>query len=331
MVKIAIAGGTSPTLGRSIAVAICTLTSQNTPIILARSSPTAPTTKYECEVRQVDYDSPASLAAGLKDIHTVISVIRSTSPAWVASQVALLHAAKKAGVKRFAPSAFEFGPLADGKVDVMAGVKHQVWQACLESGLEVAQFSGGGFMNYLLIGFEFGTGETADGRREKAWAGLVDNEPAYVWDWRCDKVDLLMRDDGTSARVTMTSIDDIGKFVAAACTLPDGQWEQSMQMVGETVEIGAATEVLEEVSGRNFNKKLLVTREDLEKRIERIQCFGNDEGEIIKKLVTQCEIIMVEGEVGGGVLEPIVNRLCPEVKAKGVRDFLEDIFYQTDQ
>lgn len=140
MVKIAIAGGTSPTLGRSIVNAISQTT--NTPVILTRQSPNAPSTKYGAEVKQVDYADHGSLVDALRDTHTIISVLKIPGPEWATYQINLLEAAKAAGAKRFAPSEFENGPEADGRVDIL-GLKPVVWQKCVESGLECARFSGG--------------------------------------------------------------------------------------------------------------------------------------------------------------------------------------------
>lgn len=140
MVTIAIAGGTSPTLGRSIVSAIAK--TPNTAVILTRQSSNAPQSKYGAEVRQVDYTDNDSLVAALKGVHTVISVLKIPGPEWSTYQINLLNAAKAAGVKRFAPSEFENGPLADGKVDIL-GLKPIVWKECEASGLECARFSGG--------------------------------------------------------------------------------------------------------------------------------------------------------------------------------------------
>lgn len=140
MVKIVIAGGTSPTLGRSIVTAIAHTV--NTPVILTRQSLDAPASKYGAEVRQVDYTDHSTLVDALKDVHTVISVLKIPGPEWATYQINLLNAAKAAGVKRFAPSEFENGPEADGRVDIL-GLKPGVWKECTESGLECARFSGG--------------------------------------------------------------------------------------------------------------------------------------------------------------------------------------------
>ena len=140
MVTVAVAGGTSSTLGRSIVTAISQTT--NTPVILTRQSPHAPSTKYKAEVRQVDYTDQDALVKALSDVHTVISVLKIPGPEWAEYQINLLHASKRAGVKRFAPSEFDNGPLADYRVDIL-GLKPGVWKECEASGLECARFSGG--------------------------------------------------------------------------------------------------------------------------------------------------------------------------------------------
>ena len=155
---IAVAGGTSPTLCRFIVTAIAQ--TENKPVVFTRrSGGTTSANQYGAEIRPVDYADHTSLVEAPKGVHTVISVIKAPGPEWLSYQVNLLNAAKEAGDKRFAPSAFENGPLMDGKVDLL-GLKPPVWQACLDSSLECARFSGGMFMNYLGLGKDFyGTSE----------------------------------------------------------------------------------------------------------------------------------------------------------------------------
>lgn len=74
MVIVAIAGGTSPGLGRSI---LCALQKHpdHTPIVLSRQFSTTPKwlEDMSIEVRRVDYESQESLVTALKDVHTVRS------------------------------------------------------------------------------------------------------------------------------------------------------------------------------------------------------------------------------------------------------------------
>lgn len=77
---------------------------KHTPIVLSRSSKSIPDNP-NVEVRMVDYSSHSSLVPALQDIHTVIVTLTDPEPTeFVASQLALLKAAKEAGVRRFAPS-----------------------------------------------------------------------------------------------------------------------------------------------------------------------------------------------------------------------------------
>ena len=100
---VAVAGGSSPTLGGSIVTAISH--TENTPVISTRKSANE-TRKFRdgVEVGPVDYADHASLLEALKDVHTVICVIMVPGPEWFGCQINLLNAAKEAGVKRFAPS-----------------------------------------------------------------------------------------------------------------------------------------------------------------------------------------------------------------------------------
>lgn len=77
---------------------------KHTPIVLSRSSKPIPVNP-SVEVRIVDYSNHSTLVSALQDIHTVIVTLVSPDlKQIVASQIALLEAAKEAGVKRFAPS-----------------------------------------------------------------------------------------------------------------------------------------------------------------------------------------------------------------------------------
>lgn len=77
-------------------------TGKHTPVILSRS---AKPFDSKVEVRVVDYSNHSSLVSSLRDVHTVIvTLFTADAKEAVGSQVALLKAAKEAGVKRFAPS-----------------------------------------------------------------------------------------------------------------------------------------------------------------------------------------------------------------------------------
>jgi hypothetical protein len=72
MVVIAIAGGTSPSIGRAILISLKENTS-HVPVVLTRISSKIPQwlVDFDVEVRKVDYASEDSLTEALKDTHTV--------------------------------------------------------------------------------------------------------------------------------------------------------------------------------------------------------------------------------------------------------------------
>jgi uncharacterized protein YbjT (DUF2867 family) len=72
MVLVAIPGGTSPGLGRSIVTALVS-NKHHTPIVLSRQTSKVPQwlADLKVEVRRVDYASEESLIKGLGGVHTV--------------------------------------------------------------------------------------------------------------------------------------------------------------------------------------------------------------------------------------------------------------------
>ena len=193
---------------------------------------------------------------------------------------------------------------------ILALNKPAVWQACLQSRLEVARFSGGMFMNYLALG----------SGREDAEQGLVD--APIIWDIPGGRVEMPVKDDCTAPKLTMTSLKDIGRFVAAACELPEGRWEESMEMVGETVAMDEVTAVIEEVTGRRVAVSK-VGREELRRRAESIEGIGGTREAILTKMVAEINLLALEEKEGMCLLRPVVNELCPDVKPVSVREMVQ--------
>lgn len=320
MVLVAIAGGTSATLGRSIINAILEA-GNHIPIILSRSkssSEPSHTVKYGAQIRYVDYHSIQSLIIGLEDVHTVISVLKSNDPSEMLSYHSnLLTAAKRAGCKRFAPSEWEMGPLAKQKVDLLR-LKLDIWERCQQSGLECARFIPGWFMNY------FGQG-CPEQKKEQATAGLDDDLMLDYVDIGRGKVTVPHTEKGSPAKVSMTEMGDIGRFVAAALDLDAGKWEADMGMVGSTVDLEQMARVAEKVTERNF-EITTVTKEDLKHREDDSdkQMAKEFSIEALKgKMVAQLMQCACEEEIGNQINDPVLNRLCPDVKPVGFERYLE--------
>ena len=316
MVLVAIAGGTSPTLGKAIVMAM--LQTSNTPIILSRAKSDAasqPDRIFGAEVRYADYDSKDSLAAALQGVHTVISVLKVPGPGWVTAQLNLLAGAEAAGVRRFAPSEFELGPLGDGTVDILQ-LKLPVRDACRDARqrgiVETARFSTGAFMNYLGLGIA---------EERKPLLHGFEDEP-MIWDAAKMTAELPVKTDGSHPRMTMTEIGDVGRFVAAACELEDGRWEEDMSMVGDTIGVDEVVRLIEDVRGRKM-QWTTVGKEELDRRVASVEGIGSSRAEMVKKMNAQFELNALEERVGLSILEPVVNRLCPQVKPISAEVYLE--------
>lgn len=165
MPVVAIAGGTSPSLGRSITLAVLERYSLGewTSIILSRYEKRplwlqAIDPQKLVEVVAVDYGDKASIGRALKrnGVDICISVILTKDHNQLKVMIDLLDAAIEAGVKRFVPS--YWGPSPQGWKDVglLNVATHGVWDACLaranERKINVARFNSGMHKIYLGIG-----------------------------------------------------------------------------------------------------------------------------------------------------------------------------------
>ena len=290
MVKVAIAGAT----GRlSTIILSAILDTHKHEVVALTRSPNPLLTAKGVDVRPVSYTDHASLTTALRGVHTVLSIIGSFNPDEMRdSQLALIAAAKEAGVKRFAPS--EYAVKEYGNWDFYAG-KIPVWEATKASGMEYTQFTCGIFMNTLGTGTPKGETEALGGLRP--WTFII-NMKAGTAD---------LPGDGSN-KLTFTRTQDIGKLVAAALDLV--KWEEEMGMVGSTMSYNEVVGAIEKVTKR----KMLVkhnTEEELEKMIEE------DAG---ARFYNQVRLSIAQGEAP---VQPTLNKLAPDVKPWTVEEYLE--------
>ncbi|KAF3482882.1 isoflavone reductase family protein [Arthroderma uncinatum] len=325
MVKVAIAGGSSPTLGHSVVSALLATNGRHTPIILSRKKADDGTTSSkdvwpvagsssstaEVETRYVDYESDDSLVASLRDIDTVISVLLiHDTDTFVKTQIRLLHAAEAAGCRRFAPSEFAGTYDMHFKVDFDKMAKLPVWEAVLASKIDAAMFSSGMFMNYLGIGCP-----EKDGNRAEALAGFA--EGPFLFNLVEGWVDMpVVEGDGASpALITMTNIRDIGRFVAAAIDLEQPWGKRELGMAGSTLRFDEMVPLIEKYTGRKMEIRPF-TKKQLQ---ERAANASEGVAGIIEHMECQLKTVCCEG---GIPIEPTLNRLCPGVKPMTVEEFL---------
>lgn len=321
MPLVVIAGGTSKSLGRSITQAIITAYPDGKwkPIILSRSdkppSWASKLPRSSFEIRKVDYSSPSSLDAALKGSHTVISVILGKDETHVTHQISLLEAAVRAGVKRFVPSDWASPPAGTRKVTMLNMAKPPVWEACERSNIQWARFNVGMFMNYLGIG-------CSDDKEveEKACAGvdregdMPDGSGAFLISLSSATAEIPMREDGGYPGMTFTEIDNVGEFVAAALELES--WETDMNIVGSNIRFDELLELCEEVRGKKFVVTPLA-KSGLEKEISSLESPLS-----LKQLWLELKLQTATDIFGEVIFEPVVNSLCPQVKAVDVETYL---------
>ncbi|PVH91427.1 NAD(P)-binding protein [Periconia macrospinosa] len=311
MITIAVAGGSSAGLGRSILTALKQYPDQLKGVVLGRASSKTPQwlEKMGVEVRKVDYSSVDSLTAALQGVHTVICVLLAKDGTGESSQINLLNAGLRAGISRFAPTEFGCGLLANPRVDILRP-RHIVTDACREAqqkhpGFEYACFNVGLFMNYLGYGAP---------DEEGALNGLNDTW-VWVWDVKGMKAAIPLTKEGKVPRMTTTEIGDVGKFVAAACLLPKGSWKEDFGMVGETIHMDEVVKIIESVRG----KKMEVTFRPYDQVVEE-----NQKEEIVypNKFWGQLEEMVARNAVGEGIVNPVLNELCPEVRPMSVEQYV---------
>jgi uncharacterized protein YbjT (DUF2867 family) len=320
MVLVAVAGGTSPTLGKSIVNAIIEEGDHDV-VILSRvnsESSRRSNVKYGAAVRVVDYNSVDSLTHALTGVHTLISLLQSKhSDQMVLYHQNLLEAAKAAGVRRFAPSEWGMGPLAAKKVDLY-DAKLRVWDLCLDSGLECTRFFVGLFMNYLAH-------DCPADRREEALAGLEDDLMLDFIDIEAGHALLPLTSDGRPCRLSLCEIKDVGKFVAAALDLET--WEKEMGMVGSTTTVEEIVWVAER-TGRLMKTETFTkvhaqqSIRTFERQLERRFTQKAWKGKMFAQMV-EC---LCEDELGCAIIEPVLNRLCPHIEPMAFDEYLTRVW-----
>lgn len=293
MVTVAFAGATT---GLGLTLLKSCLASKKHTIVLLTRTPNPSLSALGIDVRPVFYTDHVALVNALRGVHTIISTIAAMDDSMRTSQLALLAAAKEAGVKRFAPS--EFAGMKDGELAYPELYKpnRPVWEAVKASGLEYTNFATGIFMNTFVTGTTRGEADGLEGLRP--WRFVIDMK-----DGTAD-----IPGDG-NAKVTMTTMGDVGQFVTAALDLEE--WGEEMGMVGETLTYNEALKNAEEVQGRKFLVKY--------KTIEEMEEMAKTEDRLIK-FSNQVFVAIAKGHA---VVPPTLNKLYPEVKPWTLKPWLE--------
>ncbi|KAJ5885838.1 hypothetical protein N7504_011674 [Penicillium tannophilum] len=299
--RVAIAGGTSPTLGTSIVSAFLATQGRYTPVILSRegkreASRLSPV-QQNAEIRYVDYSSQTSLVAALRDVEVVISVLLIPGPDWITAQVNLLRAAEEAGCRRFAPSEFALTDHAHTMVDLLAA-KNVVWkevQTSMSQGkIDAARFPCGMFMNYLGIGI------TKDDIRLEALAGFQEESFLVHLDASLPWIEVPVRADGSFPNLTLTDIRDVGLFIVAALDIKEPWGGRDLGMAGDTLGFTDLISLCERYTGKSIQVRK-VTKPEL---VTRLRSISPDQ--FIQYMECQLEIV---GTLDQWAIDPTLNRL----------------------
>lgn len=354
MPTVAIAGGTSLSLGRAIVTAVLFSRSSTpwTAVILSRTSriplwlravdPEGSLTR----IQVVDYMSVDSVVPALKGVDTLISVVSAVDGTQAQIQINLLHAAIKAGCRRFAPSGWGFGPEAY-ESGLLKYMNEGVWDECLKNQhkIECGRFNNGMFMNYLGHGIfppeahpdeesrlhELKKGGGYADGADSAIQGLhpdgdlEDKSGAFLISLASAIAELPVTDDGQWPRFSATSIRDVGRFVAASLELP--KWESDMSMAGDTLTMGELLDIAEAVTGKKFDVQK-VTSDDLKKQAAELQ-----PEQFMEQMWVELKLMYCQDLEGLTALEPVVNRLCPDVHPVSIREYVQNhwLRYQAGQ
>lgn len=304
MVTVALAGATTG-LGLTILRHLATSPTNTHTLVLLSRTPQPEWTARGVLVRPVDYTSHESLTTALQGVHTVLSVIGGSATALRDGQLALIAAAKQAGVRRFAPSEFALRGGTYG-IELYAG-KREVWEAVMVSGMEFTRFSCGLFLGLLGTGTpkdvsEVGAREGAASGEEEALGGV--RPWNFVVNLRAGTADL--PGDG-AGKVVFTDTRDVGSFVEAALGLK--RWPEELGMRGDLVDWKEVVGMLEEVQGRNF-----LVREN---SVEEMETVAKEVGG--KRFYNQ---VRVELAKGSGVVGDELNKAFPHIRPVGVKEFV---------
>ncbi|ROT41456.1 NAD(P)-binding protein [Sodiomyces alkalinus F11] len=204
--------------------------------------------QYDCQVAVVNYGDSRALQYALRGVDLVISTFRGPE------QINLVKAARSAGVRRFVPAEFEGSldrrppghrdPLDFGSAEARQLLQHYAnsrsrnmqWTA-FSCGIFYERFGPGGLGPY-------GMGASS----------CVANQGDYLIDVGEGAADIVeLNADGRSARICMTSLDDVARFVAAAVELGVDTWPREYKMRGDRMSVRDLFALCSRVRGVGFS------------------------------------------------------------------------------
>lgn len=191
-----------------------------------------------------DYSDGPALIFDLAGIDTVISTISGNA------QLALIDAAVQAHVRRFAPAEFEglpsLRPIPDAldrgrraALERLQQYQARGMQYCVfVCGIFYERFAPGG-----MIASHIGRGSG------------ISREGDYLMNIREMRAQIPHGPNGRPASVCITSVQDVGRLVAAAVGMP--QWPTEVRMCGERTDFSSLVRTAELMRGKYVHSRPL--------------------------------------------------------------------------
>ncbi|RFU29712.1 hypothetical protein B7463_g6641, partial [Scytalidium lignicola] len=291
MVTVAIAGGGS---GIGLAIVRAILNSKRYEVVVLSRSNRADLVTLGVDIRIADYGSAQQLKESLTEVHTVISCISTYGADSVSAELNLLEGAKQAGVVRFVPS--EWATDCHDIVDLYSD-KDTVWEAVKSSGLEYTRFINGLWMNV------WGPGCVRD--KEEALGGYTGLP--FAFDLRAGTATI--PGDG-SQKVALTTMQDIGRFVAASLELP--RWQPESRIVGDKLSFIEVAHLVKTICGKDLRATYV--------SIEELSATLEGERDVGKRFYYQLLSAIAQGRMD---FKPTLNGLFSDVKPMSVAEYLK--------
>jgi hypothetical protein len=135
------------------------------------------------------------------------------------------------------------------------------------------------------------------------------------------EVDIPVQDDGTVPDVTMTTIADTGRFVAAALTLPHGSWPEESYVAGQTLNLNDLVPIVERVRGQKLTVRKH-TKTSMQEQIDSIPADSIKEEDFMGRFFLQLSLAFADGTPRISVMPPEVNNKFPEITTTKVEEYV---------
>jgi nucleoside-diphosphate-sugar epimerase len=231
----------------------------------------------------------ASLANAVRGAFAVVSTLQGGPDIIVDAQLALLRAAKAAGVRRFIPSDYSYNmfTLAKG-INVNTDWRRTLAEHAKEEAseaFEVVHVMQGIFTDTYVLGF----------------LGILDAEKGVVRYWG----------DGTTP-IDWTTWEDTARFIGAAA-LDSRKVPEHLFVSGDRMDLLSFATLWEKVHGKKLTREHLGSFAELEAETQRRLAAEP------QNMYAWLPLMYAQGVFGGkALLGPTQNSLYPQIKAENV-------------